>query len=725
MNTKIWSSEKNWWTQDTSSFNSVWQAVVARYAKNIAYFKNDQACSFYQLEQDAIEYRNQFSQQAIIRINGLDSDWLTQAIAAWTLNKLVVIYNPDWRDSDPVRYQLAMSCPEHLNEISHPHLLLFTSGTTGIPKPIIRKTSLALFEAASYIEDISAEKFDSTICFIKPWFGAMTKHCLGMLFAGVPQYFQYPNHEMKNQKILVYGTPSLISQHIALCKEPWHALSLTGEVINACHIQDFKKCLNSDGFVMDAYGATECGVIARRKMHFSQLDSLVGKGFEGEILPGKKISIQESSLLSVKALDEAPILTGDIAKVKGNRLFLQGRLSAMRKIRGVWLDTSPLFILLATHPHILHAELAPEQAENGQLIVYVNAHQLLNIHDLYQWLFKHLVPIKLMPQIIFSYQLPQLSITGKQSFSIESTLPEPKIENFISMLCNAIIHMQKQDFHEHAFMNESFESNGLDSIDIISLIHEIEKKTGKFFPGHSLLKTDTPQYIANIIRQENRLAQLRKIGITAQSQTPQVLYIGTGMNSLIQKLSPFAQLMHTDIINCQKEPFRFSELAESIIEENFDFFSNSSKLYLMGYSINALLAIEIAYQLEKINIPVQGILLLDPPHFKRARSLKRKKYWLLARSKFINQMIKSTRLNGLDRYHYELRKLAISQQPQYSLKTPSLTMYSLHQFTQNPWLSSSKHHESLELNFEGHLELINTPEGIQSWLNLAYEFLIQ
>jgi thioesterase domain-containing protein len=101
-----------------------------------------------------------------------------------------------------------------------------------------------------------------------------------------------------------------------------------------------------------------------------------------------------------------------------------------------------------------------------------------------------------------------------------------------------------------------------------------------------------------------------------------------------------------------------------MIEKEWAFFSRKPAVYLAGYSINALLAIEMAYQLEKRGIYPKGLFLLDLTNSKRAQFLKRKK------------------------------------------------------FSKNIWLASENWHKSLKIDFFDHLELVNTTAGIDSWLSM-------
>ena len=74
---------------------------------------------------------------------------------------------------------------------------------------------------------------------------------------------------------------------------------------------------------------------------------------------------------------------------------------------------------------------------------------------------------------------------------------------------------------------------------------------------------------------------------------------------------------------------------------------------------------------------------------------------------------------------YELKKLAIAKQPKRPIQAPSLTLDSKTKDFLNPWLEPQSQHQLKALDFLGHLELVNTLEGIQSWSSLACDFIQQ
>ncbi|HBB53589.1 MAG TPA: hypothetical protein DCZ80_06780 [Legionellales bacterium] len=692
------------------SFKELWPFLVTNYGKKIAYFIDAQGYSYEEIDQDIQDYRKKFFGQSIVRINGLEPNWLTQAIAAWSENQLVIFYNPEWEKTDHLRYQFAMSQPKDIDWHRHPHLLILTSGSTGVPKSVIRNTDFALFEAQAYLKDVLlSNHYDKAVCLIKPWFGAITKHCLGMLLAGIPQHFSITAKDKISTNTLIYGTPSLITHHPSIVHQTWQAMSLTGENINAYHIETFKKCLVPNGFLLDSYGSTECGVIARRKIAYQDLNTLLGKGFKGEILPGKKVIIDKNGVIAVRGQYFEKISIGDHGHIFEQQLELMGRISHQRKIRGIWYDVSPLLKLLSSHPDILHSELCAEQTAEDQLIVIVSGKTSLIVHELYDWLFEHLNYLALIPQIILSDKPPSLGVTGKQLLRFDQKNKSSFSNNYITLMSKALLNNSQT---RRIFRDETFENQGFDSIDLANLMIDIEKKTGKTFPGRTLLKTDTPRIMLKILNQDFNSSPLRTI-CTLKENNMQVIFIGSGMLGARHEVSKIANLKYTDIISCQKNPFHFSELANQIIEKEWAFFSRKPAVYLAGYSINALLAIEMAYQLEKRGIYPKGLFLLDPPNLKRAQYLKRKKIFLSIRSKILKFINHSP-----ERYYYELRKLAIAKQEKRAINCPSLSLYTSSNFSKNIWLASENGHKNLKIDFFDHLELVNTTAGIDSWLSM-------
>ena len=190
------------------------------------------------------------------------------------------------------------------------------------------------------------------------------------------------------------------------------------------------------------------------------------------------------------------------------------------------------------------------------------------------------------------------------------------------------------------------------------------------------------------------------------------------LKTVRSEFSKFANLYYTDIIDYQNQPFSFEKLANIITEQ-----LENKPLYLAGFSIYALFAIELTYQLEKLNRPILGVVLLEPPNLDRLNYLKRKKNLLKMRAIFWEYLVNKGQEKWHDSYCYTLRKLAIANQPKRIIQSPSITLYAKTKNFINPWLEASPHHQLKELNFSEHIDLVKTFEGVSSWSSLACDFL--
>ena len=231
------------------------------------------------------------------------------------------------------------------------------------------------------------------------------------------------------------------------------------------------------------------------------------------------------------------------------------------------------------------------------------------------------------------------------------------------------------------------------------------------------MNTDTPRQIADFLSTEQPMV-LRKLSLSENEKLPQMLCLGSGIITARRKFSNFANLYYTDIIDHQNQPFSFDELSKLITEQ-----LENKPLYLVGFSIYGIFAIELAYQLEKLNRPILGLVLLDPPDLERLNYLKRKKILLKMRTILLKHCINKGQDKWHDSYCYNLRKLAIVNQPKRFIQSPSITLYSKAKNFINPWLEAMPQHQAKELNFSEHLALVSTFEGIRSWSSLACDFL--
>ncbi len=719
-------SEKLWWYRqysDSIDFPSLWQHIANFYGRSIAYVTKNRTLTYKDLATLVQEKQHSFKiKKRIVPINGTQEDWLIEAIAAWASNKTVLFFNPSTYN----QYQPHIDL-NSLNKVKKPHAIFFTSGSTGTPKFVIRDTAFALFEAASYIKDLDLPKTVIAFSLIQPWFGAMTKHSLGMLLSGIPQYFELYESIPKNKITILYSTPSQLRVFSKKYSHQWDIISVTGEPLNASHVSILKKNLNPYGFVLDSFGSTECGVIARRKLSKASLDT-VYKGFHGKILPGKKVFIDTNNRLSIQLKTHKIIKTDDVGAIKNNILHLYGRSSVNRKINAQWVSAAPLLNLLRSRMDIEHIELAKEQTDCGRLIVFVSTQSSLIPDILYRWLIDHLPNLRLLPKLYINNGKDTLGHTGKMK--IECKMVDDNTADLspsAHIIADAILSAQQSNPQahrlpiRHQFTNVSLEHQGLDSLNIIELITYLEKKTGKNIPPGLILKTDTPDQISHFLKLHQGSYFIRER--SHPKNNTEIILLGSGIaiawDFFAKKKT---NLVYTNIIQSQKKIFTINQLAQDLFNRKINAFQKKKQRWIAAYSIDTLLAIELTCLLETNNMDIDGIFLLDPPGFKRRNYLRKKLIWLKIRLYLMGLLIKINTYKNKKRYYYELRKIAIARQSSRKLQTKILLL-STSDDQHTPWIEKNNQQRYIKLLDINHIDLVKTQKGIESWFQYLVAFI--
>ncbi len=384
-------------------FCAAWEQALASYGDVVAWWRLGKPISYRMLNDLAVAFETPSSP---VWIDGAEIDWLVQAIASWLRGKVVIFY-------DGARSRPNLSAAEIDALPAGIHAIYFTSGTTGKPKAVVRSTDFALREAWAYVQDIALPKGSRAVSFVRPWFGALTKHNLGMLLSGTAQVFAQATDVADDKANVLYCTPS---QALALRGDSsWEVISLTGELVSDHHRQHLCAMLAPGGQVLDAFGSTECGVIARRWLDRAALAETLDS-FAGEVLPGKSVTVDKQKRLSVTLFDNRRVFTGDLAALRNGKLELLGRSTALRKVHGVWHDSTPVLRALRNHPDITHVELAPEGTDQQQLIVRVACPETLALANLESWLLENISDLCLFPVIECFHSEPTLGPTGKRQF---------------------------------------------------------------------------------------------------------------------------------------------------------------------------------------------------------------------------------------------------------------------------------------------------------------------
>ena len=671
-------------------FRAAWAATVARYGEVTAWWRDGEPISYRTLHEWAIALQTSSSP---VWIDGNHTDWLAQALACWLEGKAVLFY--DGTCSRP-----ALSPRQAASLPTGTHAIYFTSGTTGEPKPVVRSTTFALREAWAYAQDLSLPSGRTAVALVRPWFGALTKHSLGMLLSGTAQAFAKSSNLADSDASVLYCTPSQ-AQRIGAVQR-WDVISLTGEPVSNQHRKGLSDMLAPNGWILDALGSTECGVIARRWINPDSLSRELGN-FVGEVLPGKLVSVDEDKRLTVTLFEGTPLFTGDLAVLRDRKIELLGRASALRKAHGVWYDSTPLLRALRVHPDIMHAELAPEATDQQQLVVRIACPKTLTLTTLESWLLEALSDLWLFPVIERFGEDTVLGPTGKRQLcgpASDVTQPRSLAELVADIVLGEIALPD-----DAKVTNLRFDALGVDSLDFVSVAMELEARTGVDV-SETLLLSDTPR----TVRRRLGNPSTNPFGfhqLANGSGTRELLCLGRSLASTQSELDPMISFQLSPCLRTQSSRYTLAHLARQLLVNNPSLQQVNRPRLVVGFSLDAVLAIELAFALETSGIPVSGVLLLDPPTRKR-------RSWLRKRTPLLGEWLTMRWFRNRTSFSRELRRRAIARQPTRRLQAPVTVLH--RGAAECCWLDEQTAIHYVGLEDVPHKALIENPTARAHWL---------
>lgn len=681
-----------WYDSSTGalSFAEAWQTVLQTHGNSAAAILGDTSFSYKELDRRASAFR---THESHVFINGQEKDWLMQAVGAWLSNSTVIFF--DGKLKHPPQRTLPLPpIPKGS------HALFFTSGTTGSPKPIVRSTEFALTEAFMLAQDLNLPEGSVTVGLIKPWFGAMTKHVLGLLLTGKTQRFSLldATDALQSKPVGLYGTPSQVL--LTDCTVDWQIISITGEDLTQNLANALNQRLSNNGRVYDALGSTECGVIARRWLNKEALRQIPAS-FKGEPFPGKTISINEDQQLCVDAYGNGLHVTGDIAAISEGQVTLLGRSSSLRKVHGLWVDATPVMTALRLQSDVIMANLQARANEHGQLVIDVCLTPKLSLKALETALFQQLPNLQLFPQLRHKAKAPQLSATGKSRMTdtlLEACDPERLCESVAKALLK-----QRVVSKTSPIWKTSLEELGLDSLDVSELALVLEREKGQLLTDQILRSDTLDQIVARLTRDERDALVFRQLGNAAAPL--EIICLGKSLAHLSDSIGFNCSFQFSPALRAQSEAYTLSKLAQDLIETNHAVLATDKVRVVVGFSIEALWAAEVTFQLQEAGLQVAGIFMLDPPDGRRQALLK-------LRSTLLGSLplkLKRT-LRGSQR---EVRRNAIAQQPARRLRTPALLIQRTEARPTRGLLNDQL--IVAPVDYPNHKGLVTEPEGRAAW----------
>lgn len=496
--------------------------------------------------------------------------------------------------------RLAASCQGPEDGEGCWQLILFSSGSTGAPKVLVRGWRQALAEAEGYGGRLALPAGSEALMLVRPWFGAATKHLLAGLLNGWIQTLGATRLRDQDPALpggVLYATPSQLLQlgaaPASAARFDW--ISLTGEACGAGLWPLLQSWGTPTGRCLNALGATETGVIAEQVLSLSA----AWQPFAGCPAPGKRIDLVDEHGLSLpnpecvgrvrvrgaaliegelqdsgqgwylqpteRLRSDCVVVTGDLARWSADGLLVVlGRSNHLIKHRGEWLDSAPLQALLEAMPGVrrcqllvtpdgLTAWLEMQTPTPGAL-----RHVVRDVED-------RLVDRRLLPRMFRVLAAFPLNANGKLDLAALRDAEERS---------GALGAVSMAPAARPALLTAPLDA--LDSLDQVQLVAHLQSMNVIWCgAGLSALADGLPPGVG-------------LIGMPHPSPPPD-WSVGSG-GSLDQLAAVQVQALRT---------ISGDQLGEA--------------LWLGGFSVPGWLAYAMALHLREQGLPVAGVILLDPP----------------------------------------------------------------------------------------------------------------
>lgn len=521
---------------------------------------------------------------------------LPHLLGLWLAGGVWIARRDDPSTAD-LAQSLASSCrgPESGSEAWQ--LILFSSGSTGSPKVLVRGWRQALHEADAYARRLAVPVGSQATMLVKPWFGASTKHLLAGLLGGWCQSLGSAALAAQGGGgEVLYATPSqLMSLGVAPAgSRGFDWLSLTGESCPASLWPLLQSWATDSGRCLNALGASETGVIADQVLSLA----MPWQSFAGTPEASKTIDlvdesgctladptaigqlrIRGSSLIEGQLLyrelswrfqeservgSQMVFVSNDLARwTKDQKLELLGRSNQLLKRHGIWVDATPLRQLLEQQPEVRRCQLIGAAEGIWAWVEYIEPTSKA-LEDLAQLLQAQLTDQRLLPHRLFATTKFPLNGNGKVDLSrLQAAGSNPSILNAL-VVDPAVI-----------LPDEAWPLDSLDQAQLVAQLGNINLLWCG--AGLQALKASRPS--------------------------------GVGLVGL-----PFPEPPTT--WPHQVDRMALEEVALDQVRElqNITNGDLGETVWLGGYSIKAWWAYAFAQQLMVQGVAVAGIILLDPPN---------------------------------------------------------------------------------------------------------------
>ncbi len=544
--------------------------------------------------------------------------------------------------------------------------VIFTSGSTGRPKGVmLNHESLAIrlrwlqktfqINPTDRIAQTIQFSFDPSLIEI---FLALTQ---GACLVLAPAGFETPKafaHFIVEQKITAFASvPSSVRnllQGLAHYSETnLRVICCGGEVLPPKLASEFIK--KTSARILNVYGPTETVILASvfectKEMDYAILPigrpidntqiyvvdnqfKLLPIGVIGEIVIGgdaiAKGYLNQADLTNERFLadpfnpENRVYKTGDTGYIGADgELYFVGRIDNQVKISGYRIELGEIESLLENHAHVRSAAVKVIDT-NQQKVIYayvepVEKSEVL-IGELSK-LLRHHLPDYMQPRAIISVDLMPTKSNGKTDYE---QLPLPEVSPMrVKKTATSSLEMQVMQAWvdtlktDEIGIEDNFFELGGDSLAAVTLMIKIEQLFGKRYSLSLLLENPTISQLANAIKQEIDVTAVPlTIPLTENNENTPFYLAASGhgdimrFTNLSEKLSDVCALTMLQPPAPSEKYLTVEDIANAYATAILR--DNSEPVYIGGFSIGGIAALETARILIEKGKPPKGILLID------------------------------------------------------------------------------------------------------------------
>jgi len=436
--------------------------------------------------------------------------------------------------------------------------VLYTSGSTGVPKGVMQRQRAVLYLADAYAKRLAIREDDRLSHLWSTSFSASSMHLYGALLAGATLCVYDMRRDgmpglrawLDGERVSVVHTFPTIFRGLCAAMAPGgrfahlRAIDLAAEAVFASDYRLFEAHLREDATFVVQIGATESDVIAQRVYRHGEpvpARALLPVGTPPE---GLSIAIRrddgsdapqgETGAIVVSGegvsqgyfrrpdldqamLPEDPRRPGTRCYVGGDRGWIDadgslnfvGRAGSRIKLRGHTVDLAEVDAALAATPGVLRAAALASSREEGveadRIVAYVSAAPgaFADAAALRHALASQLPPYMLPSAVVFLDTLPETA-TGKvdrqaltQRMAPETTRAPVSAAPPTSGLETLILARIRESLGEPAAgMDDDYFALGGDSIRAADLFERLARDTGTTLAAATLVEAPTARALA-------------------------------------------------------------------------------------------------------------------------------------------------------------------------------------------------------------------------------------